>query len=186
MFFSPEEAKVMNSLDIKHLIEGVPGSESVYCPKHQQAYIVPPDGKPSSVTSPPAAHKISTMLKIHKGKGLPSANGNTTFKQDDRMKSQPANGNTPFKQDDRTKSQPANQTTFLPSATKEDNSKVSSGKKETKLTNGKKEQSAQKTELKKSEKESSDKLVDDKLSLRICGHCGKEEPKRKAFKKCQK
>ena len=30
------------------------------------------------------------------------------------------------------------------------------------------------------------KVEEEKLSLRLCGNCGEEEPRRKAFKKCQK
>ena len=53
-----------------------------------------------------------------------------------------------------------------------------SPKQETKLTNGKNRESNGKVD--------SGKCTDDKQALKICGSCGKKEPKRKAFKKCQK
>ena len=74
---------------------------------------------------------------------------------------------------------------YLAEATKDINSGKLHGNKDgakTKKTKDKKESGTE-----KSGKENKSGVTrDDKEALRQCGHCGKEEPRRKAFKKCQK
>ena len=74
---------------------------------------------------------------------------------------------------------------FLASLAKEisqSKDNIDSSDAKTKPTNGKKETETEK--LRKENKKTNG--VADKQALKHCGHCGNEEPRRKAFKKCQK
>ena len=84
---------------------------------------------------------------------------------------------------------------FLASAVKDINWAELHGNKGNAKTKKTKEKNETKTEKSGKENKPKEKLgkenkqedtVDDKATLRQCGRCGKEEPRRKAFKKCQK